>query len=132
MNLPSIIVFLSWLTLPSILVAETSAKLKPFIPKANGEECVRDTSYMRKNHMEFLFQKRDQVVLEGIRSKTESLNACLSCHEVKNKAGLTVSFDSPDHFCRTCHDFVSVKIDCFDCHTSVPDSKTISSVSDER
>ena len=101
--------------------AEEISSFAPMTPKALGQECVRDTNFMRLNHMDFLYEKRDLVVLKGIRSKPESFNMCLTCHGVKAENGSYISYEEPKHFCRTCHDFAAVKIDCFECHSSVPD-----------
>ena len=120
------VLFFSWILTTSMVIAGEFNSLHPKVPKAQGEKCVRSTEFMKKNHMNFLFRRRDMVVIQGIRSKAESFNMCLSCHVVKDKHGTPVSHDSPDHFCRTCHDFVAVKIDCFECHLSVPDLETAS------
>ena len=46
---------------------------------------------------------------------------------VKGADGKPVSFASPKHFCRTCHDYAAVHIDCFECHASRPPAKTAAS-----
>lgn len=99
--------------------------LHPQVPKALGEKCIRDTEFMKKNHMDFLFERRDLVVIDGIRSEKESFNMCLTCHAVKNSDRIAIPYQNPKHFCRTCHDFAAVKIDCFECHLSVPDQTII-------
>ena len=121
-----------WLLNSFASIADDITKFTPFSPNANVQECVRDTEFMRKNHMDLLFEQRDLVVIKGIRSKTENFNRCLSCHAVKNKVGLNVSYEDPKHFCRGCHDFTAVKIDCFDCHSSVPDKIILDSSLNER
>lgn len=95
---------------------------RPDIPKGKGERCVEDTSFMRQNHMELLLHQRDATVHQGIRSKKHSLKECISCHAVTER-GQTLSVANPKHFCRECHDYASVKVDCFDCHASVPEKK---------
>ena len=35
--------------------------------------------------------------------------------------GQPVSYDDPKHFCRSCHSYASVSIDCFECHASKPE-----------
>ena len=32
------------------------------------------------------------------------------------------AYADPKHFCRSCHDYESVSIDCFECHVSKPDA----------
>lgn len=94
------------------------------IPKANGGKCVEDTEYMRKNHMKLLYHQRNETVHLGIRTKKHSLKECINCHVVKVD-GKPVSIASPKHFCRECHDYASVNIDCFECHASKPRAKKV-------
>ena len=96
---------------------------KPDIPKADAKQCVEDTEFMRKNHMEVLLHQRDKTMYEGIRTKKHSLKNCIACHVVKDSSARPVSVANPKHFCRECHDYVSVKIDCFECHASKPAKK---------
>jgi predicted CXXCH cytochrome family protein len=93
----------------------------PAIPKAaEGQHCVRDTAFMRRYHMTMLYQQRDAVVHQGDRSGDFSIERCVSCHAVKGADGKPVTYADPHHFCRTCHDYEAVKVDCFDCHRSTP------------
>ena len=94
---------------------------KPDIPKAiKGDQCVEETDFMRKNHMELLLHQRDKTVHEGVRTKKHSLKECFTCHVVKDADNKPVTVKNPKHFCRECHDYAAVKVDCFQCHTSVP------------
>ena len=93
----------------------------PTIPKANGADVHKGVS-IRTEHMNLLLHQRDETVHKGIRPKDERLQSCLSCHAVKDTDGHAVSYESPQHFCRTCHDYVAVKVDCFECHSSKPDT----------
>jgi len=63
-------------------------------------------------------------MLRGIRSKQHSLKECVSCHAVEGPDAMAVSFESEKHFCRSCHDYAAVAIDCFECHASRPDTAT--------
>ena len=56
----------------------------------------------------------------GIRTSKHSLKQCISCHAVKDESGEYVRSDDPKHFCSTCHEYASVSIDCFDCHSDTP------------
>ena len=94
----------------------------PSIPKALGGECVAPPEIMRKNHMVMLKHDRDLKVTGSKLDIDASLKECVACHAVKDTAGETVSYESPDHFCRSCHDYAAVKIDCFSCHNSKPDA----------
>lgn len=93
----------------------------PTIPKAHGENVHGDIP-IRTEHMSMLMHGRDETMRKGIRPKNERLQACLTCHAVKGSDGHAVSYESPQHFCRSCHDYVAVKVDCFECHASTPDS----------
>jgi hypothetical protein len=67
-------------------------------------KCIKETDWMRHNHMDFLRHKRAITVREGVRVKDESLLNCATCHTSRTK------------FCDKCHDFVGVRPDCFECH----------------
>ena len=95
----------------------------PFIPKAqrrfsDTQGCVEPTADMRKNHMEYILDQRDATVHEGIRTKQYSLAECINCHV--SDAPDAPRIDSEKHFCNSCHTFVSVNIDCFQCHADRP------------
>jgi len=93
----------------------------PDIPDAiKGEQCVEDTDFMRRNHMDILLHQRDETVHDGIRTKKHSLKECFTCHVVKDANNQPVTVKNPKHFCRECHDYAAVNVDCFQCHTSVP------------
>ena len=102
----------------------------PVIPMGAGESCVKDTDYMRRNHMDMLKHQRDETVLEGIRSEQYSLKECLDCHAVTGADAKPVTVSSPKHFCRSCHDYAAVSIDCFQCHASRPESAAMGDVHD--
>lgn len=93
----------------------------PDIPEAiKGTQCVEDTDFMRRNHMEILLHQRDDTLRRGIRTKKHSLKNCFTCHVVKDADNKPVTAKNPKHFCRECHDYAAVKVDCFECHSSVP------------
>lgn len=95
--------------------------LLPVIPMGQGDSCVEDTDFMRRNHMDLLEHQRDETMKEGIRGKPYSLKECLSCHAVNGPDAIPVTASSPKHFCRSCHDYAAVSIDCFQCHASRPE-----------
>jgi len=99
----------------------TSGVPVPAIPKGQGDRCVEDTDFMRRNHMTLLMHQRDDTMLQGIRSKKYSLRECIGCHAVQGADANAVRVSDPKHFCRACHDYVAVKIDCFQCHASRPE-----------
>ena len=96
--------------------------LLPVIPRGRGDACVEDTDFMRRNHMELLKHQRDETTLKGVRSERYSLKECLSCHVVYGADATPVTTASPAHFCRSCHDYAAVSIDCFQCHASRPEA----------
>lgn len=100
--------------------AEESRVHVPKPPKGKGDKCVRETGFMRANHMNLLLHKRDETMRKGIRTKQYSLKECVACHAVPGNDGQPVSYEDPKNFCRTCHDYAAVKIDCFECHASKP------------
>jgi predicted CXXCH cytochrome family protein len=91
--------------------------------RGKGEKCVAGTEWMRRNHMTALRHQRDATVHEGIHTGRFSLERCIECHAVNGADGKPVTIANPKHFCRTCHDYAAVQIDCFDCHASRPDAK---------
>jgi predicted CXXCH cytochrome family protein len=94
----------------------------PVIPKATGgAQCVRDAAFMRRHHMTMLRHQRDATVHEGDRSGDFSLAGCIACHAVPGADGKPVAYSDSRHFCRSCHDYEAVKVDCFDCHRSTPE-----------
>lgn len=97
----------------------------PAIPSGLGEECVADTDFMRRNHMTVLKHQRDETMLQGVRSKQYSLKECVACHAVAGGDAMPVTVNDPKHFCRSCHDYAAVKIDCFQCHASRPDPDAV-------
>jgi hypothetical protein len=67
------------------------------------KECVESKEFMRAEHMQLLNNWRDSVVREDYRGYSLQ-NGCLKCHSNKKK------------FCDVCHNYMSVKPYCFDCH----------------
>ena len=75
---------------------------------------------MRKDHKDLLKHKRDETMLHGIRTKDNSLKACINCHVPKEHNGKILRHTDPEHFCATCHQYVAAKPDCFQCHVDHP------------
>lgn len=112
----------SVLMMAAFLVSPSYAEgLFPNIPKAIGEPHPEGNEYWRVNHPSLLSHDRDQTVIEGIRDIDASIAECVSCHAVKGPDAAPVTIASEEHFCRACHDYAAVQIDCFQCHNSVPD-----------
>lgn len=102
---------------------QTGRVFVPQPPRGQGERCVADTDFMRRNHMKLLVHQRDGTVHQGLRTPTYSLSGCIGCHAVKGADGKAVSYASPQHFCRTCHIYAAVSVDCFECHASRPEER---------
>jgi predicted CXXCH cytochrome family protein len=84
-------------------------------------QCVAPPEVMRRTHMDLLKHRRDRTVHQGVRGGDESLNRCIECHAAKTSgavAGTVVG--APDAFCQSCHDYVGVRLDCFECHQGRP------------
>jgi [DsrC]-trisulfide reductase subunit J len=86
---------------------------KPVIEIAQPGKCVEDTATMRRDHPDLLRIQRDLTVREGVRTQNYSLKGCVSCHAAKQ----TGSVLGQNGFCQSCHDYVGVKTDCFECHS---------------
>jgi len=89
--------------------------------KAAGlEHCVRETGFMRRNHMELIKHQRHQTVHKGIRKTTDSLAGCVDCHVSYDEERRPVSVYAEGQFCHVCHEFAAVDLTCFGCHATVP------------
>lgn len=87
---------------------------KPTVSKV----CVKDTRWMRENHMTLLNEWRDEVVrngqhgyleVEGKRYEKSLSNGCMKCHQSKAR------------FCDRCHQWAGitragVDLNCWACH----------------
>ena len=94
----------------------------PSYPKGKGKSCVEPTDVMRRDHFEYLMHHRQISVHLGVRSKRHSLVGCVDCHASQADDGTYISVNEPGQFCRSCHVYTAVKIDCFSCHAAVPDA----------
>lgn len=91
--------------------------------KAKVAQCVEPTADIRKNHMAYLDVHRDKTVIEGIRTTKHSLNECINCHVAptrEDSSAVHYADKKQDHFCASCHTYVGVKLDCFQCHADRP------------
>lgn len=112
---------LSALALSVSALADEGNGMGPNIPKAvKGEQCVEDTNVMRRDHMKYLKKHRDETLREGIRTKQYSLKQCLECHAPAADAAEPTRSEG-EHFCKNCHVYTGVTIDCFECHATKPE-----------
>jgi len=101
--------------------------LSPVVPKAKAKasaqtECVEPVKEMRKNHMEFLLHQRDKTLRQGVRTKEHSLVECIDCHVTPKENGEFARIGEDEHFCISCHNYAAVNVDCFDCHSDLPEN----------
>lgn len=75
--------------------------------------CVAPRDEIRRTHMELLKHRRDQTVRAGMRGGKTSLETCIDCHAGKTTGTVT---GRADGFCQSCHAYVGVQLDCFECH----------------
>ena len=96
----------------NLATGKGNVKPEPKLPTAE-KQCVADAATMKASHMEMIYQWRDLVVRQGIRTYTAAdgrtfdmslSRTCLKCHTSKKD------------FCDACHDYVAVKPYCWECH----------------
>jgi len=117
------LVLLGFALLAGPMVAQD---IYPGVPKpAFGKPHPEGNLFMRVNHMDLLIHDRDLTMRNGDREISYSLAECLTCHAVEGPDAMPVSVESDQHFCRVCHDYAAVKIDCFQCHNSKPDAASL-------
>ncbi|HIO93699.1 MAG TPA: hypothetical protein EYG68_12805 [Leucothrix mucor] len=105
---------------------EIAKAVKSFDTDQQRDEHVAD---MRKNHMGRLMHKRDQTMYDGVRTPKHSLKACIDCHVPAPTESKVVRHTDSEHFCVTCHEYVSVQLDCFQCHADHPDKPEVAAAS---
>ena len=103
----------------------------PVVPTATGEPHPEGNEYWRVHHMDMMLHGRDLTLRDGVRDLTPddmeiqaSIGECFDCHAVQDAAGDYVTFEDERHFCRVCHDYTAVTVDCFMCHRSTPAKNT--------
>ncbi len=116
-----IVIFFVLLTSPfwyNLLAAKTPAPEVVLTAKAKAAKvCVRDTVWMKANHMQLLDEWRDAVVLnaeriyvspDGKEYNMSLSNTCLDCHS------------NYTEFCQRCHEYASIEPYCWECHINNP------------
>jgi hypothetical protein len=91
----------------------------PVVKVEKGETCVAPTGEVRRDHMNMLLHQRDRTMREGLREPRFSLKNCVDCHASR----ATGSVLGKDGFCSSCHAYAAVKMDCFECHTPLRQSR---------
>ncbi|MCP5367873.1 MAG: Hdr-like menaquinol oxidoreductase cytochrome c subunit [Hyphomicrobiales bacterium] len=82
-----------------------------------GQQCVEPVDVMRRFHMQYLMHQRDDTVHGGIRGTKYSLKGCVECHAVASPGVADGKVRTLQPFCKECHSYAAVTIDCFGCHT---------------
>ena len=103
------------------LAAGDRSPLWPDIPAATGAPHPEGNAYWRANHMDLMRHDRNLTVHEGDRKIAASLKQCFDCHTARDDRGQVVTYADKGHFCRSCHDYAAVRVDCFSCHRSTPE-----------
>lgn len=107
---------------PAADVSGTKSQgIGPVVKIYRGEKCVEPTEDMRRNHMKYILHQRDKTMHQGIRTTKHSLKNCVDCHADPK----TNSVLGQEGFCSSCHEYTSVKIDCFSCHTDKRDKNAV-------
>lgn len=96
------------------------------------QACVEPIDIIRRNHGHFLKHQRDDTMHQGIRTQQHSLVECIDCHVTSDVQGNYPDIkEGAEHFCRSCHVYAAVTIDCFQCHASKPEVPSSDPVSTE-
>jgi len=108
-------------------IAAADEHLPVELPQATGDPHPEGSDYWRIHHMDMLKHDRDLTMRDGVRNVIPgeepiqaSIGECFDCHAATDEAGTPVSYDDERHFCRVCHDYAAVQVDCFMCHRSTP------------
>ncbi len=114
-----VIILLVLFTAPvwyNLIGGQAGEEVNPVIATADEpgrDQCVKDTEWMKKHHMDLLNDWRDDVVrrsdrvyvTEDGRKFNKSLSmTCMDCHSNK------------EEFCDKCHDYLDVTPYCWTCH----------------
>jgi hypothetical protein len=97
--------------------AESTRVPQPKFSVDTSTQCVAPPEVMRRTHMDLLKHRRDRTVHQGVRGGDESLTRCIECHASKTSGA---AIGAPDAFCQSCHAYVGVRLDCFECHQGRP------------
>ena len=110
----------AWLALAAALgaapaLADPGTVPRPAIEIEQPGHCIEPAAQMRRDHPDLLRHQREVTVHEGVRGARVSLRTCVQCHASRADGSV---IDTPRSFCRSCHEFAGVRLDCFECHAS--------------
>ena len=113
----------------AVSAAEPSSSVTlPKPPKAkqnfsDTQKCVAPIEDIRRNHGDYLKHHRNETMHKGIRTTQHSLVACINCHVTADSKGNYPNIkEGSKHFCKSCHNYAAVSIDCFQCHATKPET----------
>lgn len=87
-----------------------------------GDACIAAPDVMRREHPALLSHQRDRALRQGIRGEKVSLNGCIECHASPKNGSV---LGSSENFCQSCHQYVGIQLDCFECHQPAPTKKGV-------
>ena len=103
--------------LPLAAAADVARTPQPDILVEKEGHCIAPVDEIRRNHPDMLRHQRDLTVHAGVRGTRVSLNACIDCHANRSNGSV---LGTEKNFCQGCHEFVAVRLDCFECHQATP------------
>jgi hypothetical protein len=115
-------IFAAVLALAGVADAGEKQASRVAVPTVKIEKdgaCVAPTGEMRRDHMKMLLHQRDRTMRQGLREPRFSLKGCVDCH-ASQKTGSVLGNEG---FCSSCHEYASVSIDCFECHSPNPQKR---------
>ena len=95
----------------------SSALDTPEIHNLKVRQCIEPTDFMRVNHMLLLKEWRNEFVRSG---KTEYTNSGGQVYEMSLENGCFSCHSNRSAFCDSCHIYVAVDLNCWDCHNGEP------------
>lgn len=118
--IPGLIIFVLLVSFPVWYnLGDAGTAPDPEMPKDDTLQCILPAAEMRAKHMQLLNEWRDDALRRGERDFTVQVGdqmfrkglttTCLECHR------------SQQRFCQDCHDFVGLKVYCWECHVAPVD-----------
>jgi len=88
------------------LSGKSLERVKANLDENGNPKCIRSKDEMRASHMKLLEKFRNDYVRDGLHDPNgnESIKGCRDCHPKR------------EEFCNRCHDYMSVKPECWECH----------------
>ena len=100
-----------------LFVQPVSALHTPEIDSLKVKQCVKPVDFMRVEHMRLLDDWRNEFVRSG---KTEYINSVGQAYEMSLENGCFSCHSNRAVFCDSCHIYVAVDLNRWDCHNGEP------------